>query len=316
MEWPVLATRLLNLGDLVTMGTLKRGIAQTWAKALNADSLPGEQYTAPPGDPGLFGPDSVIWYVHNDPSAVVGGVMGLILGSLHEPTMHGTNKHSVYKNDPAGRLGRTVSFVNAMCFASTPVAEKMAQTVRRMHKHVHGTMPDGRPYSATASENIIWTGVTQAHGIIQAHLRYHPNPVSAEQVDQYHAEYAVITEKLGATGVPRTEAEVSAYFARMRPQLTCSKETADVVGFFTRPFGKTPAARAGSRLLSKAAFDLLPPWAARLYRLDSSPIGHLVTRRSMRVLFQVLRGSVGDSIIKTQAVQRVQAQPEVLSQAG
>jgi uncharacterized protein (DUF2236 family) len=303
----VLTTRLLDLGDLATMGGLKRGITQTWAKSLNSDSLPGEQYTDPPGDPGLFGPDSVIWYVHDDPSGVVGGVMGLILGSLHEPTMHGTNKHSVYKDDPSGRLGRTVSFINAMAFASTPVAEKMAQTVRRMHKHVQGTMPDGRPYSATASENVIWTGVTQAYGIIQAHLRYHPSPVSPADVDRYFAEYAVITEKLGATGVPKSASEVDEYFAVMRPQLTYSEETAEVVGFFTRPFGRTGTARAGSRLLSKAAFDLLPRWAARLYRLDSKPFDQLVTRQSMRVMFQLLRDAVGPSIIKTQAVQRASA---------
>jgi uncharacterized protein (DUF2236 family) len=303
----VLTSRLLNLGDLATMGALKRGIAQTWAKSLSSDSLPGEQYTDPPGDPGLFGPDSVIWYVHDDPSGVVGGVMGLILGSLHEPTMHGTNKHSVYKDDPAGRLGRTVSFVNAMAFASTPVAEKMAETVRRMHKHVHGTMPDGRPYSATASENVTWTGITQAYGIIQAHLRYHPAPVGKADIDRYYAEYAVITEKLGATGVPKTASEVDDYFAMMRPRLTFSEETAEVVDFFTHPFGRTATAKAGSRILYKAAFDLLPSWAAKLYRLDTSRVDQVLTRQSVRLLFQLLRDSVGPPIIKIQAVQRASA---------
>ena len=29
--------------------------------AFSADTLPGIQYTDPPGDPGLFGPDSVTW---------------------------------------------------------------------------------------------------------------------------------------------------------------------------------------------------------------------------------------------------------------
>lgn len=312
----MLVSRLLDLGDLAMMGSLKRGIALTWAKSLNADSLPGEQYTGPPGDPGLFGPDSVMWYVHDDPSGVVGGVMGLILGSLHEPTMHGTNKHSVYKDDPLGRLGRTVSFVNTMCWASTPVAEKMAQTVRRMHKHVHGTMPDGRPYDASASSDLIWTGVTQAYGIIQAHLRYHPHPVSRADVDRYYAEYAVITEMLGATGVPKTSAEVDEYFAAMRPRLTFSEETADVVGFFTRPFGRNPAARTASRLFSKAAFDLLPPWAKRLYRLPDDPMDQMITQRSLRVVFQLLRDSVGESLIKKQALERVAACPEVLSQTG
>lgn len=307
----MLTTRLLDLGDLATMGSLKHTIARTWAMSLNADSLPGEQYTEPVGDAGLFGPDSMMWYVHDDPSGVVGGVMGLILGSLHEPTMHGTNKHSVYKDDSLGRLGRTVSFVNAMTFASTPVAEKMAQTVRRMHKHVHGTMPDGRPYDASASENIIWTGVTQAYGIINAHLRYHPKPVSRAGVDQYYAEYAVISEKLGATGVPKTASEVDDYFAEMRPQLTYSEETGEVVRFFTHPFGRTPVARAGSRLLSKAAFDLLPPWAARLYRLQFNPVDQLLTRRSIRVMLQILRDAVGPALIKTQAVQRVQVSKPV-----
>ncbi|MEV4311050.1 oxygenase MpaB family protein [Actinocrispum sp. NPDC049592] len=309
----MLTTRLLDLGDLATMGTLKRGIASSWAKALNSDSLPGEQYTDPPGDPGLFGPDSAIWYVHDDPCGVIGGVMGLILGSLHEPTMHGTNKHSVYKDDPAGRLGRTVSFVNAMAFASTPVAEKMALTVRRMHKHVQGTMPDGRPYSATASENLIWTGVTQAHGIIQAHLRYHPKPVDKAGVDQYYAEYAVITEMLGATGVPKTASEVDEYFRMMRPRLTYSEETAGAVAFFAHPFGPTNAARAGSRILSKAAFDLLPGWAAKLYRLHTNPVEQMITRRSMRVMLQLLRDAVGPSIIKTQAVKRASAPAAAVS---
>nr|WP_225954242.1 oxygenase MpaB family protein [Kibdelosporangium phytohabitans] len=311
-----MVSRLLDLGDLATLGRLKHGIAATWAKSLNADKLPGEQYTGPPGDPGLFGPDSVMWYVHDDPSGVVGGVMGLILGSLHEPTMHGTNRHSVYKDDPLGRLGRTVSFVNTMCWASTPVAEKMAQTVRRMHEHVHGTMPDGRPYDASASPHLIWTGVTQAYGIIQAHLRYHPDPVSEADIDRYFAEYAVITEMLGATGVPKTAAEVEAYFTGMRPQLTFSEETAEVVDFFTGPIGNTPVARAGSRLLNKAAFDLLPPWAKRLYRLPDDPIDQGVTRRSIKVLLQMLRDSVGESHIKTEALARVRAHPRVLSQTG
>lgn len=312
----MLVSRLLDVGDLVTMGGVKRGIARTWSQSLGADRMPGEQYTTPAGDPGLFGPESAMWYVHDDPSGVVGGLMGLVLGSLHEPTMHGTNKHSVYKDDPLGRLGRTVSFVNAMCWASTPVAEKMAQTVRRMHEHVRGTMPDGRPYDASSSQHVTWTGVTQAYGIIQAHLHYHPNPVSSADVDRYYAEYAVITEMLGATDVPRTAADVDAYFAGMRPLLTFSEETAELVDFFTGPIGRTPVARAASRLLNKAAFGLLPPWAARLYRLPADTVEQAVTRAAVKVVLQALRDSVGESPIKIEALARTRARPQVLSQAG
>ncbi|MEV5747222.1 oxygenase MpaB family protein [Actinoallomurus sp. NPDC052308] len=93
-----------------------------WAM-MAAAHLPGEQYTGPPGDPGLFGPDSAIWHVHGDVSAVLGGVSGLILGTLNEPVTHGTNRFSDYLRDPIKRLGFTASFVLGMTYGSTPVAE-------------------------------------------------------------------------------------------------------------------------------------------------------------------------------------------------
>src|ERR1700739_3206267 len=43
---------------------LRAMIDDSYWSMLAAAHLPGEQYTEPVGDPGLFGPDSAIWYVH------------------------------------------------------------------------------------------------------------------------------------------------------------------------------------------------------------------------------------------------------------
>jgi uncharacterized protein (DUF2236 family) len=263
-----------------------------WAMMASAH-LPGEQYTEPVGDPGLFGPESAIWKVHGDVSGVVGGVSGLLLGTLNEPVTYGTNRFSDYTRDPIKRLGFTASFVMGVTYGSTPVAEKLIDTVRTMHKRVHGTMPDGRGFSATSSADIIWTGVTQAYAIARAHQRYHPEPLPRPDLDRYFAEYAVISAKLGAADPPRSLADVEDYLATMRPRLTISEEVLETVRFLRAPYGSDPLTRAGSLVVSRAATDLLPGWAKTLLGLrPRTPKTPLAARAAAHVLTRALRYGV------------------------
>lgn len=290
------------------VGRVRGAIAKAYWSATWKEPLPGVQFTDPPGDPGLFGPGSAIWHAHSDVSGLVGGVAGLIVGGLNEPVMHGTNQHSAYSDDPARRLGHTVSFVHAMTYGGMPVVDKMVSMVRKMHTRVHGAMPDGREYSAVAdtdvgSDNMIWTGVTQAYGIMLAHRLYHPRPLSDARVDEYYAQYARITRMLGALGdIPSNRAEVEEYFAAIRPRLTYSEETADLLRFFTAPYGETATTRAGSVLISRAAIDVMPAWAKDLYRIRTSPPRSAAIRARTRVLLAVLRSSLGEPF--TSAVSR------------
>jgi uncharacterized protein (DUF2236 family) len=263
-----------------------------WAM-MAAAHLPGEQYTDPPGDPGLFGPGSAIWHVHGDVSAVLGGVSGLILGTLNEPVTHGTNRFSDYLQDPIKRLGFTASFVLGMTYGSTPVAEKLAATIRAMHRQVRGTMPDGRPFSATDPGDIVWVGITQAYSIARAHVRYHPRPLEGRDLDRYFAEYAVINQRLGAPDSPRTLAEADDYFASMRPRLTVSEEVLQAVHFLRRPYGSATATRASSMLLSRVATDLVPGWALNLLGLRPRlPFAPCATRAAGEALMRTLRYGV------------------------
>jgi uncharacterized protein (DUF2236 family) len=274
-------------------GNLRTTIDRAYWAMMASAHLPGEQYTEPVGDPGLFGPDSAIWKVHGDVSGVVGGVSGLLLGTLNEPVTHGTNRFSDYTQDPIKRLGFTASFVMGVTYGSTPVAEKLIDTVRTMHKRVHGTMPDGRTFSATSSADIIWTGATQAYAIARAHRRYHPEPLRGAEMDQYFAEYAVISEKLGAADPPRSVADIEDYLATMRPRLTVSEEVLEAVRFLRAPYGSDPMTKAGSLVVNRAATDLLPDWAKTLLGLrPRTPVSPLAARAAAYALTRVLRYGV------------------------
>lgn len=263
-----------------------------WAMMASAH-LPGEQYAEPVGDPGLYGPGSAIWTMHGDVSGVLGGVAGLLLGTLNEPITHGTNRFSDYLQDPIKRLGFTASFVMGVTYGSTPVAEKLIDTVRTMHKRVHGTMPDGRPFSATGSADIIWTGATQAYAIACAHERYHPDPLRGADLDRYFAEYALISEKLGATDPPRSRADIEDYFSTMRPRLTMSEEVLEAVRFLRSPYGSDRGSRLGSLIVNRAATELLPDWAKNLLGLrPRTPLSPLAARTAGHAITRTLRFGV------------------------
>jgi uncharacterized protein (DUF2236 family) len=304
----------MNLTEALEMP--KQAIKETWWRTVSADGLPGVQFNEPAGDPGLFGPGSAIWHVHSDVVCLIGGLSGLLLGALHQPTMHGTNRHSSYSDDPLARLGRTASFVNAMTYGSKPVIDKTCDMVRKMHNQVNGAMPDGREYDANDDDQLIWTGMTQAYSVMRAHLRYHPDPLEGERVDEYYAQYAQFAINLGATKpVPSTRAEVDEYFRQMRPLLTFAEETAELADFFRKPFGPDPLSRAGSAIIMRAAFDTLPSWAQRLYGIRSANraielqrrIDSQVTRRAAKVLMGTLRWGLGEPYIQIEARERILA---------
>jgi uncharacterized protein (DUF2236 family) len=277
----------------------RTAIDDAYQAMLASAHLPGEQYTEPVGDPGLFGPGSAIWKVHGDVSGVVGGVSGLLLGTLNEPVTHGTNRFSDYQRDPIKRLGFTSSFIRGVTYGSTPAAEKLIETVRVMHKRVHGAMPDGRPFSATESADIIWTGATQAYSIARAHQRYHPDPLRGADLDRYYAEYAVISEKLGAVEPPRSRADVEDYFATMRPRLTVSEETLETVHFLRTAYGSDPVSRAASLIVNRAATDLLPSWAKTLLGLaPRDPVTPPATRAAGHLLVRALRYGIRNRMIE------------------
>ncbi|MBW3615227.1 MAG: DUF2236 domain-containing protein [Actinobacteria bacterium] len=270
--------------------------------------FPQEQYTDPPGDPGLFGPSSVTWAIHADVAMFVGGISAVMLQALHPLAMAGVVEHSRFREAPLERLSRTSSFVGATTYASTEVAESIIDVVRRMHRRVVGVAPDGRPYDASDPALLRWIHVAETVSFVRAHQRYSPFPRRGADLDRYYSEMAVVAEKLGATEVPRSRPEVREYLRAVRPELVAGREAADVMRFLRRPMRGDPASRAAHQLLVLAAEDLLPGWARALHGIERPRATDLgFVRPATGALLMALRGVLGTSPVLMQAKARAAA---------
>ncbi|MFF3111011.1 oxygenase MpaB family protein [Kitasatospora sp. NPDC057904] len=220
-----------------------------------------ERYDRPAGDPGLYGPDSVVWRVHGHPAGMLaGGFAALLLQSLHPVAMAAVDAHSDFRVDPTGRLNRTARFVTTTTLGSTAAAEAAIAGVRRIHPRIRGTAPDGRPYRADDPELLTWVHTAEVHCFLTGYQIFAATPLTAAECDRYYAEAARVAERLGAAAIPGSRAEVAAYLARIRPELRVTRPALDVLRLL-RGFGRSRRERLAVRVLTNAAIALLPDWA-------------------------------------------------------
>ncbi len=276
--------------------------------ALDSSRFPQEQYTDPPGDPGLFGPASAAWRVHGDPLMLVGGVAALMLQTLHPLAMAGVADHSDFRERPYGRLSRVASFVAATTYGSTEVACSVIESVKAVHRRVVGTAPDGLPYRAGDPDLIRWIHVAEVACFVEAHRRYSPWPLRGRDLDRYYDEVAIVAEMLGATDVPRSRAEVAAYLERTRPQLVAGEQALEAIRWIQNPGVGTPPERAAYLMLVNAAADLLPSWARGVLGLRRvMPVALGVVRPATWVALRALRLAGGTPLPIAQARARCAA---------
>jgi uncharacterized protein (DUF2236 family) len=274
-----------------------------------------DRYRAPLGDPGLFGPDSLVWRLHGDlPVMLIGGFSALMLQTLHPLAMAGVSEHSRYREDPLGRLQRTAEYVAGTSFGGMPLVETLVRRVKAVHTTVRGTAPDGRPYSADDADLTTWVHTTEMWSILRSYQRYSLNPLLAEEKDRYLDEVAVLGELLGGREIPRSVAEVRAYFTRVKPELAATEEALGALAFLRTPFGTSLREAAAHRVISEAAVELLPAFAKRLFGTRvHNPIltgvlpggGPLATRATALGAAALIRWASGPSLARAAASERV-----------
>jgi uncharacterized protein (DUF2236 family) len=243
----------------------------------------------PPGDPGLFGPGSMAWRVHADFSAMmIGGVSALLLQMLHPLALAGVWDHSDFRRDRLGRLRRTAQFIALTTFGSTASANAAIDRVRTIHERVTGALPDGTPYSASDPALLTWVHVAEVDSFLRAYVRYREPGLSGAEQDRYLGETAMIAERLGARDVPKSRREVESYFRDVRPALSFDERTREVAAALlaSGPDALTTSALA---IVTPAAIDLLPPWAAVMHGRTPPAISRPAIRLGARGMSNVLR---------------------------
>lgn len=267
---------------------------------LTSGSGPTLDYLSPPGDPGLFGPDSVCWKVHADfTSMMTGGISALLLQALHPLALAGVWDHSTFRTDILGRLRRTATFIAGTTYGSRHDALALVERVKRIHLSVSGVAPGGQPYRASEPALLTWVHVAEVSSFMTAHLRYvNPSlPVAAQ--DQYFAETARIAEMLGASDIPRSRAEIDAYLLAMQPGLVASERTREVVRVLMNAPAPSVSMRPAGVLMFNAGVDLLPDWAQAMLGFQRyATLRRAVARPGVRLVAPVVRWALVNGVSK------------------
>lgn len=241
-------------------------------------------------DPGLFGPDSVSWRVHADPSMALAGFRALFLQALHPLAMAGVAGHSDFRADPWGRLLRTAEYVGVVTYGTAAEAERAGARVRGIHRRVAGIEPEsGMPYRADDPALLTWVHCTEVDSFLGCYRRS-GGPMSDADADRYVAEQTRAAGLVGLAGqaVPVSVAELAGYLAAVRPQLRLTAQARRAATFVLVPpmpsrLVAIPGRPAWAGLAS-LGFALLPRWARRMYRLPGLPTTDLAASLAARAV--------------------------------
>jgi uncharacterized protein (DUF2236 family) len=251
----------------------------------------------------------MVWRVHSElPSMLIGGISALMLQTLHPLAMAGVDHHSAFRDDPFSRLRNTSEFIALTSFGSAAGAAEAIARVRRVHVPVQGTADDGRKYSADDPGLLTWVHVALVRSFLASYQRYSGRALTAPQRDSYFDEYALVAEKLGARGVPRSEQAIREYLDAVRPELRATPPAHDAIDFLMSPPGQTPAERLLYPAIAHAAADLLPKWARRELAIKDAPaIQVAVGRRAAGAVGSLMRWGVGTPMSVRWATERMAA---------
>ena len=269
-------------------------------------------------DAGLFGPDSVTWRVHGDPSMLFGGFRALLLQAVHPLVMAGFDDNSFFRGDPWGRLRRTGEWVATVTYGSTEQATAAGAGLRRLHARLApGVEPEsGMTYRVNDPKLLLWVHCTEVESFLSTYRRC-GGVLGPGDADRYVDEMRASAELVGLRrdDVPRSEAEIAEYYLDVRPQLRVTRTARrNVLWGFAPPMPRwvalaTPARPAWASVVAIAA-GMLPPWARRLYGLPALPTTDLAASlagRAVRRTARTVPGHFAESPAYREARRRLDA---------
>ena len=93
------------------------------------------------GDPGYFGPQSMMWKVNKEITVLFGGARALLMHAAHPLIAAGARQTSFYQRDPWKRLIRTLSLQNSVTFGTKEEADDSAHRINKLHEVIKGKDP-------------------------------------------------------------------------------------------------------------------------------------------------------------------------------
>ena len=162
------------------------------------------------GDPGYFGPESMMWRVNKEITVLFGGARALLMHAAHPLISAGARQTSFYQRDPWKRLIRTLSLQNSVTFGTKQEADESANRINKLHEVIKGKDPiTGGTYDALDYEQLLWV-----HACLQISSIYFyektVKKLSDDEKNQYHKENMLAAKIMlvDVSRMPKTHEEL------------------------------------------------------------------------------------------------------------
>ncbi|MBM7517720.1 oxygenase MpaB family protein [Nocardioides nitrophenolicus] len=253
----------------------------------------------PAEDYGFFGPGSVTWKVWSYPTSLTIGFSRAVVVEELDPNLVASVDHTqdIYRR-PKTRYDRTIHYFALVAFGDSRTTAHAADVLVKVHSKAIGTEPyGGGRYDANDPDSQLWILVTGWHSVLKAYEMYGPGRLSEAEEAQYWAECARAAElqTCSPDDVPRSRAELHAYYERMRPVMSGSPiarramaHLMDVGQLVEVPWPLRPAQWLVALFFRAGVIATLPHWMRELGGVTQPRVMDVVARPVLRATFAAL----------------------------
>ena len=170
----------------------------------------------------FFAPDTMIWKVDREMVLLLAGGRALLMQLAHPKVAAGVAEHSHFKQDPLGRLHRTMSIMWSIVFDETADARAALEKVKNTHRKVQGRtqpaepLPPETPYTALDAELLLWVHATLIDSAMMAY-EFFVKPLTLEEKSRYYDDTKKMADlfDIPARIVPTSLSDFDCYMKQM-----------------------------------------------------------------------------------------------------
>ena len=139
----------------------------------------------------FFSAATVFWQVHREMILLLAGGRALLMQLAHPKVAAGVAEHSHFKEDPLGRLYRTMNTMWSIVFDETSEARMALDQVKHIHQKVRGLVSSaepwaaGTPYDALEQELLLWVHATLIDSALVGYDLF-VKPLTAAEKSRYY----------------------------------------------------------------------------------------------------------------------------------
>ena len=240
------------------------------------------------GDPGYFGPNSMMWKINKEITVLFGGARALLMHAAHPLIAAGARQTSFYQRDPWNRLIRTLSLQNSVTFGTKKEADESANRINKLHEVIKGVDPITKGYyDALDHEELLCV-----HACLQVSSIYFyektVKKLSDKEKDAYHIENMLAAKLVLVDNkrMPQTYKELEGYVKQKSEEkdvllLTdVAKDVKDIIVTGPVPFHIKPI----WPFISFMALHTLPEEFREVYKIKHTRFHELIVKFNLGVL--------------------------------